>query len=151
MKNYFEILNAFGNENIPYVAIGTWALKLAYPEKMNNYKINDCDIIVENDIRIIKKIIRILKAKNWITTVWEVEINDKVSEQFLLNKYYLRARQGVLTLDITYECPYIAWESLNTQKRIIKSFNLASLQHIIHLKRIKGTSKDLEVIEIFKK
>ena len=94
MENYFEILKTFEEEKIQYVAIGTWALKLVYPQTMRNYTINDCDLIIENDIQNIRKIIHVLKQKNWIVTVWEVEIDTTVKEDFLLNKYYLRAKKG---------------------------------------------------------
>lgn len=149
MHKYFPILKSLKQNRIRYLAIGTWALKLAYPKIMQGYQLSDCDILIENDLEQIRNCIRILKSKGWEVKVWGKEMDEIPSATFLKGKYYLRAKQGGLTLDLTYECPLFSWEDLYGARMEQDGFFLAGLDHILALKKAKGRAKDLETVGRF--
>ncbi|MGH1366584.1 MAG: hypothetical protein ACRBF0_23685 [Calditrichia bacterium] len=149
LEKYVSTLRQLSAENIAYVTIGTWALKCLFPDKMQGYPIKDCDLIIRNNMTEIRKAILLLRKNRWKVTVWESDVDEQVEAEFLKDKYYLRAKRAQLTLDITYECPFIRWQELSAKKSIIKGCNIASLQHILHLKQIKGSENDLLILKRF--
>ena len=72
--NYLDIIQSLHKKGIPYVMIGTYALKKHNPSTLSNYSITDCDIVIPFELKVIQKLIRILNDNNWYTTVWEKEI-----------------------------------------------------------------------------
>ncbi|MEL6820429.1 MAG: hypothetical protein AAFP70_01610 [Calditrichota bacterium] len=135
---------------IKYVVIGTWALKKKYPEDLAGYPVKDCDLIIAPLLRSIRQTIAVLVKNNWSVTVWEEEIDDTVEMNFLQGKFYLRARKSKLTLDITYECPFIPWQELMRDKQAYSGIPLASTKHILHLKELKGTDRDKHITKLFR-
>lgn len=148
MQEYFNILRAFNENQIKYLAIGTWALKMYFPEKMKDYEINDCDILIENDIHEIRRLIKLLINYEWQVEVWNEEINESVKTNFLKGKYYIRVLKGNLCLDISYEYPLVYWADIYNDKIRLNSFYLASVNDIFFLKKAKGTKKDLAIINL---
>lgn len=150
MNKYISILQKLYKYQIPYVVIGTWALKYVFPRIMFNYEVRDCDLVIADDIEKIRQTIKILQDSNWEVRVWETVVDERVEPSFLKGKYYLRATQNELTLDITYECPFIPWEEMIGKKMLRKpGISIANLNHILQLKRIKGRDVDLEIVERF--
>jgi hypothetical protein len=149
MKMYREILQQFSNNGVNYVAIGTWALKHAFPEKMKEYRVNDCDIFIKHNISTIRTLIKILDDNIWKVSLWEKVIDEDIKIEDLKGKYYLRAKKDDCVMDITYESQYISWIDLLRESSQIKNCTIASLHHILSLKRIKGTEKDLQVVRMF--
>lgn len=146
---YREILQQFSNNGVDYVAIGTWALKHAFPEKMKEYRIKDCDILIKLNISTIRTLIKILENNSWKVTLWEKAINEDIKIEDLNGKYYLRAKKDCCVMDITYESQYISWIDLLRESLQIENCTIASLHHILSLKKIKGTEKDLQVVRMF--
>lgn len=132
------------------MVIGTWALKKKYPAKLSGYPVKDCDLIIDPSFESIIRTVSVLTKSNWSVTVWEVEINETVQENFLKGKFYLRARKDELMLDITYECPFIPWQEFIAHKELFSGIPLASTDHILHLKELKGTDRDRRTIHLFR-
>lgn len=148
MQEYFDILKVFNENQIEYLIIGTYALKIYFPEKMNDYKINDCDILIENDIHEIQILIKLLIKFDWQVEVWNIAIDESVEAEFLKGKYYIRALKDDLCIDISYEYPLISWENIHGNKSELNEFPLASINDIFLLKKAKGTAKDLAIINL---
>jgi len=149
LEKYVSILRELSAKEIDYVTIGTWALKRLFPDRMQNYPIKDCDLIIRNDLTEIRKTILLLHNANWQVTVWESDVDELVEAEFLKGKFYLRAKKAQLTLDITYECPFISWQALSGEASTIEGCKIASLQHILHLKRLKGSEGDIRILKRF--
>lgn len=149
MEAYIPILEKLTNARINHLIIGTWALKYSYPEKMVRYQVTDCDILIENDLNQIRNCISQLMENDWVVTCWEEEVDDQVRREDLAGKFYLRATKPTMKLDITYECPFFEWQEMHNQKVVIDQLPMASLNHILSLKKIKGTDQDLKVAKWF--
>lgn len=147
---YQNILRKLLLEEIQYVVIGTWALKKKYPEILTSYPVKDCDLIIDPSLSAIRRSIKTLKSNSWSVSVWENEIDETVERCFLKGKFYLRARKSELTLDITYECPFIPWKDLWKSRAKKSDIPLASMNHILYLKELKGTDHDKDIIKLFR-
>lgn len=150
LDDYNGILDAFSLNGIDYLVFGTWALKKAFPLKMKDYTINDCDVRIKFDLPQIRHIILLLRNSGWNVSVWGTEIEETITEHFLKNKYYMRAKLGNLTLDLVYECEYVTWEEMYRSRVTVDGYVLASLEHILLTKEQKGTARDHEIIRLFR-
>lgn len=148
MNGYRKILDEFSKHGLEFLITGTWALKLAYPEKLKDYSVRDCDIIIKNDLVQIRKAVDLLLKNGWETTIWEEKIDFNITLEKLEGKYYIRARFQNHILDITYENKYYSWQILNDQKIKCEQFKMVSLEHILALKKIKGRPQDFDVIRL---
>lgn len=137
MEAYIPILRAFVGEDVEFAIIGTWALKVHFPEAMGDYVIHDCDLVVRPVEENVRRAVKVLLSANWKVTAWEEEVGESISMPDLVGKYYLRARTGELTLDATYECP-IAWEDMEKGIEWRNGLPLASVEDILQLKRLKA-------------
>ncbi|MEL6558092.1 MAG: hypothetical protein AAFQ94_07905 [Bacteroidota bacterium] len=149
MSKYHEALNTLVDLQVDFLITGTWALKEVYPDKLKNYKVTDCDIIVPNEMSTIRKAIGLLKSIGWKTSVWEVVIDENVAADFLTGKYYIRCKHQEFVLDITYENDYYTWEELNEGKTDLANYQMVALNKILRLKKIKNRSQDHEIIALF--
>ncbi len=149
MNSYILILQQFNQQQIPYAVIGTWALKWMHPNIMQDYVVKDCDLLIANNITTIRQAIDILQKASWTVSVWETTINEMVDADFLKGKYYLRATKDDLILDLTYECPFIAWTTILNRQQVVRELTIANQIDILYLKRIKGRPIDFEIIKRF--
>lgn len=149
MSKYHEALNTLIDHQLDFLITGTWALKQAFPDKLKSYQVADCDIIVPNEILIIRKAIELLQSNGWEITVWEVVIDENVAADFLMGKYYIRCKYQQSILDITYENDYYTWEELNETKTDLGSYQMVALKKILRLKKIKNRPQDHKIIALF--
>lgn len=145
---YTSILQKFTQHGIAYAAFGTWALKQLHPKLMLDYSIEDCDLLVDNKLENINKLIHLLRQSKWSTTLWNKPIHDLVTKDELKNKYYLRAFKSSLIIDITYEYPLYSWTEIADAIAVHQGISFASTEHILGFKRYRGQEKDLQVISI---
>lgn len=150
MSDYQAILEVLAKNQLSFLVTGTWAVKQVFPEKLKDYQVADCDIIMPNDILQIRKAIKLLNSLQWETSVWEEIVDENVSEKFLKGKYYIRCRYQQLTLDITYENDHFSWSELNDNTSYCANYQMVALDKILKLKKIKGRPVDHEVIRLFK-
>lgn len=143
---YESILQVISMHSIPYVVIGTWALKKYYPDQLHSYKIHDCDIHIRNSHEDVSRLIVLLKKYGWTVKLWGEEVVNTVSEKELKGKFYLRAEYEALQLDITFENDYMNWSELSTNSVMERDVTYASVETIMFLKRCKGTEKDMKVL-----
>jgi len=140
MEEYLPVLQALQKADITYRVIGTWALKACFPIEMKHYQIHDCDLILLPSLENICRSIKILKQNNWVVTVWEQPVPADADATFFKGKFYIRGRQKSLVLDLIYEC-VIPWEDLVDIETLFLGIPLASVAHILALKRLKATEQ----------
>lgn len=137
MEDYLSILQVLQREGVQYCVIGTWALKVYFPQEMKDYVLRDCDIVLSSSINNLHKAISVLKQENWQVTLWNEPIPLEANDTFFLGKYYIRAKKEDFVLDLTYE-PKISWKELATSISYVLDIPLASIEHILILKRKKA-------------
>jgi hypothetical protein len=147
MEDYLPILRSLVDAGVEFAAIGTWALKAYFPEKLKNYVLHDCDVALAPDLENVRRAIHHLNENGWQTDIWGECVDANVSPDFLRGKFYIRATQGKLTLDLTYEC-LIDWQETWPEIRVQDGIPLASIAQILKLKHAKalqlGQESELE-------
>ena len=147
MEAYLPILQSLSAAGIAYCTIGTWALRAYFPLEMQDYVLQDCDVLLEPGWENVRHAISVLQEKGWQVTVWEQDLDANVTAAFLQGKFYLRARLAALTLDLTYECASIQWQAIEAEMAMWQRLPLASIRHIAVLKRLKSTPKDIALMK----
>lgn len=150
MQSYLKILRQLQAAEVNFIIIGTWALKYTFQDCLRDYKILDCDLILKDDLEMIRRCVRVLRAEAWDVRVWQIPIDETVTAAFLQGKYYLRARQGALVLDISYECDDFSWAEIEAEKFTKDDFQLISHVQNLKMKQGRGTAKDLAIILLLK-
>jgi hypothetical protein len=145
MEDYLPILRSLRLAGVNYAVIGTWALKAYFPAKMADYELHDCDVVLAPDEPNVRLAIAVLTAQLWEVRIWEELVDAGTPSPDLVGKYYMRARQGNLVLDLTYEC-IIEWPQMAAQRANIADVWLAAVGDIAELKRSKGTPADLALL-----
>ncbi len=147
MEAYLPILRSLRDAGVEYAAIGTWALKIMFRDKMPGYVLRDCDVVLAPNETNIMLAVRLLNAAGWATCLWGIPVNDATNFSEFAGKYYVRATQGELVLDLTYHC-MIPWEAMWSQMQVASGVHVASLTHILSLKRYKAIeSGTIEALE----
>jgi hypothetical protein len=147
MENYLPILRSLHHHGVNFAAIGTWALKGYFPEKLQHYVLQDCDIVLAPEEKNIRLAISVLNANAWATTVWDQSMDAGTPSPEFVGKYYVRAKQKDLVLDLTYEC-LLDWQEIQASRQLRMGLPFASLAHIALLKRTKGRANDIELLRI---
>jgi hypothetical protein len=149
MESYLPILQNLTQHKVQYVVIGTWALKALFPKTMQHYEIHDCDIVLLPTHKNIRKAIEVITQARWQASVWNVLISSEVEAHFLVGKFYVRAQNENLVLDMTYECA-LNWDILTKDIILYHHIPLASIENILILKRLKAQENDtLPALEEF--
>jgi hypothetical protein len=146
MEDYLPILRALSDAGVEYAAIGTWALKAYFPAKMADYLLHDCDVVLAPDAANVRLTIAVLTAQHWEVCIWGELVDARTPASDFVGKYYMRAMQGNLVLDLTYEC-IIEWAQMASQKTNIAGVCMAAVCDIVQLKRCKGTPQDLALLQ----
>lgn len=149
MSRYLPILRQLQGAKSPFIIIGTYALKYCYPDKMHDYAVSDCDLVIPDDLATIRTAIRVLRQAKWETTLWQETIDEEVQAASLSGKYYIRAKKEDLIIDLTFESPFISFEQLFERHQVQRGLICASLDDILYLKRIKGRAIDFAVCKRF--
>ena len=147
MEEYLPILRSLHALGVKLAVIGTWALKAYFPEKMRDYVLQDCDLVLATEEANIRLAIAILNQKSWTTTVWEEHVDAGTPSPEFVGKYYVRAKQANLVLDLTYECK-LDWQQMEAGIQWKLGLPLASLDNIVQLKRAKGLASDFALLEM---
>ena len=137
MEDYLPILRSLADAGVEFAAIGTWAMKVYFPEKLTDYQLHDCDVVLAPDLENVRWAIHNLNESDWETRIWDERVDANVAPDFLLGKYYVRATQGKLTLDLTYEC-LIDWREMRPKISVRNGIPLAAIAHTLQLKRAKA-------------
>ncbi|MFN8395589.1 MAG: hypothetical protein U0176_13195 [Bacteroidia bacterium] len=147
MEAYISILEALVGEGVEFAVIGTWALKVHFPEAMRDYPVHDCDLVIRPEEENVRVAVRALRSQGWKVTVWERELGPEFVIADLGGKFYLRSRKEELTVDLTFECP-IPWYEMAAGIEWWNGLPLASVGDILDLKRRKareaGTVEETE-------
>ena len=147
MEDYLPILRSLHHQGVNFAAIGTWALKGYFPEKLQHYVLQDCDIVLAPEEGNIRVAISVLNVNGWATTVWDESVDAGTPSLEFVGKYYVRAKQKDLVLDLTYEC-LLDWQEIQASRQMLMGLPFASLAHIALLKRTKGRANDIELLHI---
>jgi hypothetical protein len=141
---YASTLRGLHAAGLPFVVIGTYALRAYYPEALSDYALPDCDLVIAPDH--LNPAIAFLLPRGWALHLWEAPVTGPLAPEEAAGKFYLRARKGGHTLDLTYECA-LPWPEILALSRVWLGIPLADLSHIQALKRLKGSPKDLALLE----
>lgn len=150
-KEYNNILKNLGKIS-EYLVIGTYGLFNICKCVLDNEPL-DCDILIPYDEDNIKKVVKLLKDSEYKVYSWQDEINDDFDYNKLIGRYYLRAVREVkrenngnlnekYIFDITYECEYLNFSTSFKNKIIKNKINIARLEDIMLLMKIRGNYKD---------
>lgn len=148
MPSYQLVLERLVKAELPFLIIGTWALALQYPENMEGYEVTDCDLLIPNELKVVKAFVCKFNEWGWTVSLWEDEVTGSEPDAFYRGKWYFRAQLAGLQLDVTYES-FRDWEEGLAASSFTRGLPLASLEHILYLKGLKGTEKDHAVIQRF--
>lgn len=142
---YTAILSGLNRQGIVYAAIGTYALRKLFPHFMARYILHDADIVLSPSISNIRQFIRHMKSAGWSVRIWDMETSPEITPDVLKHKFYLRCTQGTYTLDATYECP-LPFEEMLKHSSMSAEVRLAGIEHILHLKTLKGREEDIKLV-----
>jgi hypothetical protein len=95
----------------------------------------------------LNKIAESLQELDWQLYLWEEPVSYPLPLEKLAGKYYIRAKQQEAILDATYECESISWSAFKEQINYIEGIPVASLNHILHLKKCRNREKDRHIIK----
>jgi hypothetical protein len=143
---YQEVLKSLLTNGLRFVVIGTYGLWLRLG-RFSNHRIKDCDLVIENSSPNIELFTKRMLELSWQVRLWNEPIGIPIDTSLLKGKYYLRATRDRLVIDATYECEYIEWEDISRHSSKFNSVPVASIEHILKLKRIRGGETDWKIIE----
>lgn len=138
-----QYLQAYG---IHYCVMGTFGLGL-YNAVFPLYPVTDCDLMMKNEAENLNKLAQALQELHWQLYLWEEPVSYPLPLEKLQGKYYIRARLQEAILDATYECEAISWSSFEEKLSFIKGIPVASIDHILYLKKRRNLEKDRQVVE----
>jgi hypothetical protein len=141
---YDQVLRRLHHAGLPFALIGSYALSRYYPVEMAGYALPDCDAVLLPEA--LPDAVALLLEMDWALSIWERPVTGPVTAIEAAGKFYLRARQGPATLDLTYECP-LPLPSLLAARRIHHGLPLADLADIVALKQLKGRPADLALLD----
>jgi hypothetical protein len=103
--------------------------------------------LISNEADNLNKLAKVLQELHWQLYLWEESVSYPLPLGNLAGKYYLRAKQRQAILDLTYECAAICWSECEERCSFIAGIPVASIDHILHLKKVRNGEKDRHVIE----
>ncbi|QHT67660.1 hypothetical protein GXP67_13985 [Rhodocytophaga rosea] len=143
---YLQTLQQLQAAGIQYCVIGTFGLGL-YNADFLLYSVTDCDLIVKNEAENLNKLAKALQELHWQLYLWEEPVMYPLPLEELAGKYYIRARQQEAILDATYEYESISWSTFEEQINYIEGIPVASMNHILYMKKRRNLEKDRQVVE----
>jgi hypothetical protein len=142
---YLQTLLQLQASGIHYCVMGTFGLGL-YNAEFPLYPVTDCDIMVRNEAENLNKLAKVLQELHWQLYLWEEPVSYPLPLEKLPGKYYIRASQQEAILDVTYECESICWPSFEEKLSFIQGIPVASIDHILYLKKRRNREKDRQVV-----
>jgi hypothetical protein len=142
---YLQTLHNLQAEGVQFCVIGTFGLGL-HDVIPSSYEIKDCDLAVKADSENLNHLARILETLQWQLYVWDEPVHYPLPLEKLWGKYYLRAVFRNMILDATYECA-VSWPELKEQICYREELPVASIFHMLHMKKRRNTPKDLHIVE----
>lgn len=143
---YRQTLLHLQASGVYYCVIGSFGLGL-HNRDFLLYPVQDCDLLIRNQADNLNKLAKVLQELHWQLYLWEEPVSYPLPLENLPGKYYLRAKQRQAILDLTYECASILWSACEGQVSFISGIPVASIDHILHLKKVRNREKDRHVIE----
>lgn len=118
------------------VLIGSFGLYIAFP-KVLDYLPKDADLFAKGDIKNLRSIIKILEELNYEVFSWQDKIDETVSMDILMGRYYVR---GVkmdncyeFIIDVTYEIEDINFADEEKNSVIIDEIKVLNKDGFIRL------------------
>lgn len=90
-----------------FLVIGSHSVALQRPD-MQPRPPSDTDLFVPVDA--LEALVAMLLADGFDVTSWEEPVAPPLRFEELRGRWYLRARRGAETIDLTYECPWLDFE-----------------------------------------
>lgn len=130
---YLRTLHALVAADIPFVALGTFALRRQCPT-LPRRLVADCDLQFPPDAAVLTRLTQLLQAAGWRVTLWEQPVQLPPPAAELPGKYYLRARRGQAVLDCAYENDFLSWPEFQAASRWQQGLPLLPPPAILHQK-----------------
>ncbi|MCR5656086.1 MAG: hypothetical protein K6G06_01370 [Butyrivibrio sp.] len=93
------------------ILIGSMAAYLIHPEILD-HKPHDVDLMIDNTLENIKRVIGILKENGYEVFSWTDEIGEDFDYSILPGRFYIRGIRDGLYVDLTYEIVGLTFEEL---------------------------------------
>lgn len=147
---YLGALDALRKAGVRFCVIGSFGLAMRKIE-LGEYEVKDLDIMIDPDLGNIERCATTLTARGYLVRVWEEELPVPLTRDFLSGKYYLRATKSgetLLTVDCTYEHDSVSIETMLAGSSPVgeDGIRVISLADLIHMKQLRGNSRDLELL-----
>ena len=145
---YQATLHHLTQNNFPYLLMGTYALKLQYPDRMADYAVTDCDLLLPPDPVIVQQFVSTLMAAGWALTLWEEPLTGEEPAETYTGKFYVRAQRESAQLDLTYESPQ-DWPTAQAAAQTVNGLPVLATDQLLWLKSLKGRPVDRMICDRF--
>lgn len=145
---YQDLLRKLSTSGAHFLVIGSMGLYLHRPLELREYFIPDCDLLTRPDRENISVLISELEKEGFDIRLWDMPWR-KVPKNEWEGKWYLRARKGELQIDLTFECPWLDFDSAMSGALRIDGFLVAAERDIWHLKKVKSVDQAKEFADHF--
>lgn len=139
LRDYLATLRDLAASGAPFVIIGSCALEL-HGVTLAELGPKDCDIAC--DAARMAPLVEALAAAGWDLRVWGEPLRRPLDPAQVAGKFYVRATRGACSLDLDHELP-IPFAAMWADHRDHAGLPLASLAHIVALKRLRASPRDL--------
>ncbi|MBM7116952.1 hypothetical protein [Archangium primigenium] len=139
---YLALLHRLEAEGVAFALTGSLALRL-YMDALEGEPVPDCDLFLEPSPDNLQRWARLMAAEGWALAVWDVPVTPPLALEALRGRYYVRARQGALVVDGTYEHDTLNLAEAVAQARRVAGLPLLAWETLLGLKRERGSARDL--------
>lgn len=142
---YLPTLYDLQKLGLRFACIGTYGLHLRN-QLPAGYVLHDVDLVLETDEAMINKACAYLQKNHWQLLIWDEPIQQLPPFPQLIEKYYLRAKHGALTVDLIFGGMLLSNADLLARAEMIKGVPVASSADILALKRNRNSLVDQQII-----
>ncbi|MEL6348186.1 MAG: hypothetical protein AAFV53_34070 [Myxococcota bacterium] len=144
---YLPTLEALLKIGVHYQLMGTGALKLYHPAALASDPLHEFDALLYPTHDNLLKLIHCLLERGWSITSWGEPWDPTWTEAHLKGRWYVRARQGDLQIDATYECPFLNMDDLRENVEWIDGLPVCPEEDLWYLKLLKDWGECLTYAE----
>ncbi|MFT5684375.1 MAG: hypothetical protein ACI8RZ_005316 [Myxococcota bacterium] len=126
---------------VPCVLIGTAALRRLHPVALAGYTRaeTDCDFLLRPEALL--PLVAVVQAMGFVVTAWGEDWRAGWTLADVTGRFYVRATRGPLTIDATFECPFIDVDAAHREAAWLDGVPIAPEPLIWRLKWIKDAAK----------
>ncbi|RTQ44728.1 hypothetical protein EJV47_27435 [Hymenobacter gummosus] len=142
---YLATLRQLVAVGIPFVGLGTFALRLQCPA-LPRRLVADCDLQLPPDTEVLNRAAQLLDGGGWQLTLWQQPLPLPLPAADLPGKYYFRAHQSGAVLDCAYENDFWSWPVFQAHCRWHQGLPLLPPTDLLHHKALANRPSDQAVL-----